>query len=124
MCPLSSATGMKSRGSSRPAGRVLPADQRLGADDGAGGQLDDRLVHQPQLVRGGCAEPSSEATCRRALRGVVHLGPEDLDVRLADAFAAYIAVSASRSSRSAVCPRSPKHTPMLAAVHTVRSPTV
>ena len=67
--PVCSAIGMNAAGADQPALRVLPAQQRLGADDPAAGELDLRLVDDPQLValervRG--ARPRGRAARRRA----------------------------------------------------------
>ena len=101
----------------QPAVRMRPPDQRLGADDAcrwparrsagsaaAADRCGDRAtqLRSPPAVapaRRGASRPGTPGRCPRPR-----------------ALAAYMAVSASRSSRSAVvCPRRPKHTPMLAA---------
>ena len=50
MRPLSSAMGMKRAGEIWPALRTVPAQERLGRDHAARGQLDDRLVGERQLT--------------------------------------------------------------------------
>ena len=113
MCPLSSATAMNSAGKQQAPGGVHPADQRLRTDDALAVQRNDRLVAQGELILGqgrtefrGDLQPTSGR--------MMHLRPEHLDIAPPLALAAYIAVSASRSRVSALCPRSPKHSPMLA----------
>ena len=50
MVPVSSAIGMNSAGETMVPSRLLPAHQRLEADDVAGGQVEDRLVVHAQLA--------------------------------------------------------------------------
>ena len=44
MSPVSSAIGMNSTGDIRRSSVLRPAQQRLGAADAAGGEVDQRLV--------------------------------------------------------------------------------
>ena len=50
--PVSSATGMKTGGGTQPALRVVPADQRLEADQLLGLGADQRLEEQVELLGG------------------------------------------------------------------------
>ena len=48
--PVSSASGMNIVGRDHAAGRVVPADQRLEADQALVGGVDQRLVEQVELL--------------------------------------------------------------------------
>ena len=73
--PVSSASGMNESGGNDPARRVLPAQQRLHAQHGARGEVDQRLVVEPQL--GSLDRPPQVALEGRPVDGLgVHLGIE------------------------------------------------
>ncbi len=79
MSPDSSATGMKRAGRHHAVPRAMPADERLDADDGAGLEVDLRLIVEDELVpRDRLAQVGLDGL---ALDGIgVHLGPEELIV--------------------------------------------
>ena len=99
--PVSSASGMNSHRSHQAALGVSPAHQRLDAGHAAGGDVDDRLVVEAELValeRRGEARPPGPAA-RIALRCMSGLNTTDRALPLP--LAVYIAASALRSSSSA-----------------------
>jgi hypothetical protein len=89
MSPLSSAIGTKSFGG-RCRGSGVPTEERLGADDGAGLQVDDRLVVEDELLLDTRAAELAEQ--REALADrIVERAVVDDDCALPFAFARYIA---------------------------------
>ena len=57
--------------------RVVPADQRLGADDPTLGQIELRLIVQPELALARIASRMSASSARRSSSLLVHLGREE-----------------------------------------------
>ena len=94
--PVSSASGMKAMRRDETADRVLPAHERLEADDPVRGQVDQRLVVDPQLAALDRppevvlhVDPVHRLVGHRGLEdgvpaGRVGLGPDHRDLGLAE----------------------------------------
>ena len=118
MSPVSSASGDELHRRHQPALGVLPADERLEAEERAGVEVDHRLVVHAQLaaldgavqlVAG--AQVVDRAVVLAASNSSARSRPRSL--------ARYIAASALRSSVSGVSPSPPESAmPMLAVTNT------
>ena len=101
MEPLSSEKAMKSSGMRRWNTRCVPADECLEPSHGTVVEAHDGLVLEPQLLALG-GPPQRPLSARRSSTPRRSAGSNTSTRALPAVFARYIAVSASRSSMSAV----------------------